>query len=275
MVEQADQGITPMTIFSKFAAVPAALAAVSLVATPIAAAELPRVAAPRAVAAETGTWTVGDETYDHRRRYRHRRDRGVSAGDVLAGVLIIGGIAAVASAATKSRRDDRDGRYRDTNYRYPDRRGDSRYAAGDSGLDRAVSMCMRELERDVRVDTVDHVRRTGEGWVVSGRLYNGDGFNCRIDNRGRVDTIDFGARDDGFAGVEDRQHDDDRYRSAWADVDAQRSDAPVPARGYDQERSQPRLQPRPQQSQPAYPGGPIDGDLEDDQIGTGYPGRAN
>lgn len=272
MVGQADQGITPMTIFSKFAAVPAALAAASLVAVPAAGAELPRAAAPQAALPVAAAWTMDDEVYDHhRRRYRHRRDRGVSAGDVLAGVLIIGGIAAVASAATKSGRDNRDRRYRDANYRYPDRRGDSRYAAGDSGIDRAVSMCMREIERDVRVDTVDNVRRTGEGWMVSGRLYNGDGFTCRIDSRGRIDSVDFGARDDEFAGVGDRQYDDDRYRSAWADVDAQRGDAPAPTRGYAQAYPQPQAR----QSQPAYPGGPIDGDLDEDQIGTGYPGRAN
>ena len=47
-------------------------------------------------------------------QYRDR-DRGIDAGDVIAGALIIGGIAAVASAAKNNRYDDR---YRTRGYGY-------------------------------------------------------------------------------------------------------------------------------------------------------------
>jgi hypothetical protein len=47
----------------------------------------------------------------------YHRDRGIDGGDVLAGILLIGGIAAIASAASNSGRD-RDAR----DYRYDDRR---------------------------------------------------------------------------------------------------------------------------------------------------------
>ena len=31
-----------------------------------------------------------------------------------------------------------------------------------------------------------NVSRDGEGWMVTGRVYNGDGFFCRIGNDGRI-----------------------------------------------------------------------------------------
>jgi len=40
-------------------------------------------------------------------RHWHSRDRGIDGGDLLAGVLIIGGIAAIAAAASKSSRESR------------------------------------------------------------------------------------------------------------------------------------------------------------------------
>ena len=254
----------------RFAALPATFASLALVATPVAAAEFPDAGVPApAISTAHGVWSIDGETYDRHRRYRHRRDRGISAGDVLAGVLIIGGIAAVASAASNADRNDREvrnRRYRGADYPYRERRGDSRYAASDSGLDRAVSMCVREIERDVRIETVDNVSRTGAGWSVSGRLYDGSGFTCRIDNNGRIDAVDYGTGSGGYSDVDDRQYGDDRYRSAWAEIDAERGEDPVPR------APAPTYRERAEQM-PAYPGGPIDGDLDEDQIGDGYQGR--
>ncbi|GMM92968.1 hypothetical protein [Qipengyuania sp. MTN3-11] len=255
-----------MTRF-KFASGPALLAALSLTATPSAAADIGVSVAPSPMAARALDlgWSPADEVNDGYRRYRHRHG-GVDAGDVIAGVLILGGIAAVASAASRSdeRRDD----YRYP-ARYPDARGDARYPSQDArGINRAVSICVDAIERDVRVSQVDNVDRTAAGWRVSGTLYDGEGFDCRIGSDGRIEDIDYSARADGwsegvtyepYAGAGSvapnagNQYDDDRYRAAWADVDARGAavaDGPLPP----------------------YPGGPLPGDLDDSQIGTDYPG---
>lgn len=182
---------------------------------------------------------------------------------MIAGVLILGGIAAVASAAKNSRDSypNRDRRYSDP------RRGDYRYDDG-RGIDRAVTMCVNEIERNARVETVDAVNRNARGWNVTGSLYDGQGFSCSIGENGRIDAIDYGRgggaygsdyQNEGYGhaareDVSDRQYDDDYYAAARARTDA----AP-----------------------PAYPGGPLPG--EDDQgyvdsdieYGTGYRGAGN
>lgn len=218
-----------MTVYSRISAMAAGLAAISMAAAPATAAELPVPAAAGASHAEAG-WHEAGDTYDAHRRYRYRRHRGIDAGDVIAGALIIGGIAAIASAADRSERD-RDYRYRDyryRDYRYRDyrdrdwrddsydyrRRGSSRYA-DPRGIDRAVDMCLREIERDVRVETVDSVDRTAEGWRVTGSLYNGEGFTCSIGRDGRIEDVDYGAR----LSAEDRQWDADRYAQARSEAD--------------------------------------------------------
>lgn len=240
---------------------PALMAAASLVATPAQAAELraPTMHLPIEAAP---AWDPGDDqAANHRHyRYRHRRDR-VDAGDVIAGVLILGGIAAIASAAKNSQ-----SRYRDRDWRYPDpRRGDWRYGAEDArGIDRAVSMCVDAIERDARVETVDNVSRSARGWEVTGSLYNGQGFACSIGEDGRIEAVDYGTDRLPYRGsgadtgatyaddevAEDRQYDDDYYAAARA-----RSDTAA---------------------RPAYPGGPLPGeDAEPDgevEFGTGYAG---
>ncbi|MCV0382060.1 MAG: hypothetical protein K5799_01225 [Erythrobacter sp.] len=233
--------------------VPALLVASALMVTPAAAAEMPLLSpCPIGDARlDAASWQKGDEIYQGYRRYGYRRyghrRGGIDAGDVIAGVTILGGIAAIVSAA--SRRNDRD-------YRYPDPREDDRYVRDDArGLDRAVSICVSEIEREVRVADVDSVDRTALGWQVTGSLYDGAGFSCRIGSDGRIEDIDYGA---ASANLMERaapgvQYDDERYLSAWADLDAR--------------ESAPRTS-----GLPAYPGGPIDGDLEAEEIGTGYRG---
>jgi hypothetical protein len=185
------------------------------------------------------------------RRHRHR-DR-IDAGDVLAGVLILGGIAAVASAASNSSRDRdyRDDRYRNDD-RYRSRNDSSQYRRDNrsnaaSGIDNAVNRCVGEIERDVRVATVDGVDRDAAGWLVTGTIYNGEGFSCRIDGSGRVDGISYGRGGAVSYGgsAPDNQWDDDRYRAAWAQVDTTRAGPPAPASDG---------------PQPAYPGGPLPGE---------------
>ena len=213
---------------------PAMIACISLVASPVMAADLP-VGQPEVQVAPTAKPWDGQTASDHRRyrRYRPYRHRNrVDAGDVLAGVLIIGGIAAIAGAASKDRGEqDRDYRYRDRDYRdrdyryrdYEDRRSD-RYN-DTRGLDGAVELCMSEIERDRRVDRVDEVERDGSGWEVSGRLYDGSEFECRIGSDGRIDRIEYEGRDSG------ERYDDDRYGDDRYEISDDGS--------------------------PAYPGGPV------------------
>lgn len=166
----------------------------------------------------------------------HRDHDGISAGDVIAGALVIGGIAAVASAAN---RDDRDYRYDD--YRY----GRAGYGWGNGSGDRfyngnprqAVEQCVQAAVRTAsrfsygRADVTDirQVSETRYGWKVKGRIavnsmgrgwHDGDGyygpgwggdyrgwndglrgydsgsFKCKVE-RGRVVDLDF----DGIRGL--------------------------------------------------------------------------
>lgn len=111
-------------------------------------------------------------------RWRHR-DR-IDAGDVIGGILLIGTIAAVASAASKAgeRRERRyPDRYPDNRYPYPEYRGDSRGYGTDRGYDRApagqsaaaraVDACAYAAEAragtDARVERIDGVRNLGNG----------------------------------------------------------------------------------------------------------------
>lgn len=123
---------------------------------------------------------------DYDRRYR----RGTSVGDVIAGVAVIGTIAAIASAAAKSGRRDRDYGYgRD----------------GIRGEREAADACTVNAERRYGAGaraTVDDVFRTRDGYTVRGVVepgYNGnyrdrdESFRCEV-RFGRIDDIRFGGR---------------------------------------------------------------------------------
>ena len=260
-----------MPSFTKLTAAPALLAAFSLTATPVQAADIAPVA-PHAAASAAPAWMPGDDIAEKYRHHRYRRHRGVDAGDVLSGILILGGIAAVASAAKgpRDRRYPTDARYPDSRYpdsRYPDpRRGDARYDDG-RGIDGAVSQCVSTIERDARVDTVDSVNRNASGWIVTGALFDGQRFTCAIGADGRIEAIDYGARGTAYStdgpeaygspagsADEDRQYDDDYYAAVRARTDTGA-----------------------QAVAPAYPGGPLPGEDTgavdaDIEFGTGYRG---
>lgn len=159
--------MTPKT--SKFAAVLSSVAAFSLMASPAMAGH---------------DWGWGG--------HRHR-DR-VDAGDVLTGILILGGIAAIASAASKpkdrryERRGD-DGRQYEPHYE--DGRQDDRpeWREG-TGINTAISRCLGEVSRDGAGEAeVDSVNRDGDGWRVTGRS-DGATFSCQIDGEGRIRNVD-------------------------------------------------------------------------------------
>lgn len=109
----------------------------------------------------------------------HRDRDGISAGDVIAGALIIGGIAAVASAASKGNRDY-DYRYDRAGYgdRYDNGYGYDRGYGWRGSPRRAVEQCVFAAERSAsrysygRADVTDirSVRDTRYGWEIRGRL---------------------------------------------------------------------------------------------------------
>ena len=127
-----------------------------------------------------------------------RRDRdGISVGDVIAGAVIIGGIAAIASASSNNNRD-RDYRYDRAGYgdygrdngRYDDGRYDDRGYGGNPR--RAVEQCISLAERDAgrysygRADVTDirSVRETRNGFEIRGRIaVNSQGRDWRRGDR--------------------------------------------------------------------------------------------
>lgn len=260
----------------KLSAAPAILAVVSLSTTPVFAADLP--APPNVASVEVvPAWAPGADTVQNHRWYRYRRNR-IDGGDILAGVLILGGIAAIANASKRS--DDR--RYRDRDYRqpYPDQRSGSWDSQYDDtrGIDRAINTCVDEVERNARIETVDTVNRIARGWEVTGTLYNRDGWTCSIGQDGRIEAIDYGRgrEDRNDQGGVDEDRDDQAYESVpGVDSDDQaRSDGQYGDDYYAAARARNDAQ---GDGYAGYPGGPsakdkaaVDADIE---FGTGYKGK--
>jgi hypothetical protein len=143
--------------------------------------------------------------------YRGRDRDGIGAGEIIAGAVVIGGIAALAGAfdGDRDRWDRRD--YRGERWDRGDRWG---YGGGARG---AVERCVRAAENQARrfggyryADVIDvrDVDRRRFGFRIEGRIEVGDGgrwggrrfdrgrFTCRLDGRG-APLIDF----DGIRGL--------------------------------------------------------------------------
>ncbi|HWK42130.1 MAG TPA: hypothetical protein VNR60_09380 [Croceibacterium sp.] len=208
---------------SKLSTATVLAALLSMMATPVAALDLPQAGPPTVHTYDGDAGNVDRDRRDRDRHHRHGRD-GISTGDVLAGVLVLGGLAAIASAASKPRETR-------TSYpepRYPDRAPG--YApsgnVGGQGMDRAVGMCVDAVERqEGRIGSVDGANRTGDGWQVSGELAGGQGYSCWIGNDGRVSGVevygDDQARsygDGAYDPANDRQWDDESYARARAAI---------------------------------------------------------
>jgi len=124
-----------------------------------------------ALMATTGAMLVTALPAEARPHYGRHHD-GIDAGDVIAGALIIGGIAAVASAASSGNR------YRDRD-RWDDRRDDDSDGYYNNGYNSrtAVSQCVRAAQREAsrygrwaRVTDVTRIERTRGGYEVRGRV---------------------------------------------------------------------------------------------------------
>lgn len=113
---------------------------------------------------------------------RNGHDDRIDAGDVIAGALIIGGIAAIAAAASDNDRDryDYDRGYGRDGYRDRDGYDDRYYGDRRGGSARsAVEQCVRAAERQAsrysyggRADVTDirDIDRTRDGYRVKGRI---------------------------------------------------------------------------------------------------------
>ncbi len=153
---------------SRFAAVLASAAAFSMMASPA-------LAGPR--------WGWGGY---------HHRDR-VDAGDIFTGILIIGGIAAIASAANNNKKRERyervERRERDDRYERDYARDERPQWQEGTGVNGAINRCLGEVTRGNNQNAeVDAVNRDGDGWKVEGRAEGGD-FSCTIDGSGRIRNI--------------------------------------------------------------------------------------
>ncbi|WP_379479430.1 hypothetical protein [Novosphingobium aquiterrae] len=126
----------------------------------------------------------------------HHHDR-VDAGDIFAGILIIGGIAAIASAASKAGKDRRDDRrypedrdYRGGDYRDAPTRDTYGSSYNNGDMNDAVNRCIDEVNRgSQRVDSVDGAERDGNGWRVRGRVGSNSQFTCAVDGEGRIRQV--------------------------------------------------------------------------------------
>lgn len=149
----------------------------------------------------------------------HREHHDDTGAWVVGGIIGIGLIAAIASAASKSNRDRQarnpDGDYRNDGYRGGDYQGGyqgrdyGRSSGGNDGyrgsysgsgrtIDGAVDACVSEVERgSTRVETVDNAGRDGDGWRVTGRVSGGRNFDCAVDGQGRVGRVTVDGRDIG------------------------------------------------------------------------------
>ena len=132
-------------------------------------------------------YTGGGYGYHDYDRGRHH-NRGVSAGDVIAGLAIIGIIAAIAGAASKSNNRNRG------------------YNGNINSEDQAADACASRVEQrygnSARVRGIDDVQRTNEGYYVRGTVDTNDRdnqgtqrFTCSI-RYGQVDDVRI---DSGFA----------------------------------------------------------------------------
>ena len=143
-------------------------------------------------AVEAGAMAIVPTAASAQSRYDDR-DRGISAGDIIAGAVVLGGIAAVAGSLGRGGYDYRgDDRY----YR------DGRYGYYNGNPRAAVEQCVNAANQDARrrgyryaqVTQVRDVNDTNYGWKIKGSLrvdgnrgyYDRGGYygNGRYDDRG-------------------------------------------------------------------------------------------
>lgn len=116
----------------------------------------------------------------------HHKDK-ISAGEVIAGAVVLGGLAAILTSGKKDRYHYNDRQYRGDNYNRGYNRGGqyghSNYRYGDRIRPRkAVNKCVRAAERRAShygradVTQIRDVKRTRYGYKIKGRIAVRDGY---------------------------------------------------------------------------------------------------
>ncbi len=134
-------------------------------------------------------------------RDRYDRD-GISAGEVIAGAVVLGGLAAILSSGNNGRYDRYDNRYDRYDDRYRGRYDDPRYGYGYDynryGNSRsAVNQCVNAVESGSRrygstdVTQVTSIDRKRDGYKVKGRVVVRDGYGGRWGRGGYYDQGKF------------------------------------------------------------------------------------
>ena len=129
-----------------------------------------------------GNYGYGNQGYGNRGYDRGRRhNRGVSAGDVIAGVAIIGIIAAIAGAASKSNNRTRG--------------NEGNINTEDQAADACASRVEQRYGNSARVRNIETVQRTSDGYEVRGTVETNDRedrnsqrFTCSI-RYGQVEDV--------------------------------------------------------------------------------------
>jgi hypothetical protein len=128
-------------------------------------------------------------------RDRYDRD-GISAGEIIAGAVVLGGLAAILSSGDNDRYDRYD-RY-DDRYRYNDPRYGYGYNYNRYGNSRsAIRQCVNAVERGSRrygrtdVTEVTDIDRKRDGYRVKGRVIVRDGYGGRWGRGGYYDRGKF------------------------------------------------------------------------------------
>ncbi len=143
-------------------------------------------------------------------RYDRNRGDGIGIGEVIAGVAILGGLAAILSSGNR----DRGGTYGYDDPYYNNRYDQRSYGGSRAAVQQCVAVTQNEARRygqgRVRITDITHIDRNRGGYTINGRLqvqdYNrGYGnrydsrynsrydsrYNSRYDRRSRVDNGSF------------------------------------------------------------------------------------
>ncbi len=146
-------------------------------------------------AATAGAMMLGAAPANARDRYEDRD--GISAGEIIAGAVVIGGLAAILSSGSNDRYD-RNSRYDDRYNRggYDNaRRGYNYNRNGNSRS--AVNQCVSAVERGSRrygntdVTQVTSIDRKRDGYKIKGQVVVRDGYRGRGGRNGYYDRGKF------------------------------------------------------------------------------------
>ena len=133
-------------------------------------------------------------------RHRGRHHNRVDAGDVIAGIAIFGVIAAIASAASKSKSQKRYPDSADNNYPQNDQRAQNPQRGSINTENAAVDACATAAEdrggQSASVREITTVSANGDGWDVEGVIEQRDGWRDRSADKKRFTcSVRYGAVD--------------------------------------------------------------------------------